>query len=389
MPERESEHAYVRHADGITYVCPWQTRLRCLLAYGRMLSGVGALLPGTVPADEDDQAMAALAQLEDVGPTAPRRLHILASVWTVPLAWFVPFAATERWLSLGPGRDRPSARATASAMRALVYTTPMSHARRRVARGLAALAGCPPDPASPRTGETAWEPSRAEAELAEIGHWLEEFHPYSLVELDYGGLVYLVSDDALSGDQSVAEIRAAIDGVAIRRMGTRRRHVYARAQPVARVRGIRAGELNAPGPRRIVAGQYSRIRRDATISIARITLSDSDRRSNWASRYRNFAPGGRRVTAGDGNMVSVGHIGHPRQAPHGAPGNTRNAGSQHWSRRRGHTYVRTYTRGRAAVDARGGRHDVSCRPQDRHTMGEGRKTDLDPHAGGTPALPGD
>src|SRR4051812_48331203 len=36
-------------------------------------------------------------------------------------------------------------------------------------------------------------------------------------------------------------------------------------------------------------------------------------------------------------MVSVGHMGHPRQAPHGgAPGNTRTAGSQHWSRRRGH-----------------------------------------------------
>src|SRR5208283_4884164 len=110
---------------------------------------------------------------------------------------------------------------------------------------------------------------------------------------------------------------------------------------------------------------------------------------NRASRYRNFAPGGRRVTAGDGNMVYVGHIGHPRQAPHGAPGNTGNAGSQHWSRRRGHTHVRTYTRGRAAVDARGGRHDVSRRPQDRHTVGEGRKTNLDPHARGTPALPGD
>src|SRR5262247_429860 len=32
----------------------------------------------------------------------------------------------------------------------------------------------------------------------------------------------------------------------------------------------------------------------------------------------NLAPGGRLVTAGDGNMVSVGHIGHPRQAPPGA-----------------------------------------------------------------------
>jgi hypothetical protein len=79
IPELESEHAYVRHADGITYVCPWQTRLRY---------------------------------------------------------------------------------------------------------------------------------------LAEVGRWLEDFHPHSLVELDYGGLVHLVSDDALCGDQSVAEIRAAIDGAA-------------------------------------------------------------------------------------------------------------------------------------------------------------------------------
>jgi hypothetical protein len=56
--------------------------------------------------------------------------------------------------------------------------------------------------------------SRWAAYAAEVGRWLEEFHPYSLVELDYGGLVYLVSDDVLCGDQSVAEIRAAIDGAA-------------------------------------------------------------------------------------------------------------------------------------------------------------------------------
>lgn len=115
VPERESEHAYVRRVDGTTYVCPWQTRLRCLLAYGQMRSESG----------------------EEAGLA---RLHIMASIWTVPLTWFVPFTPAERWL--------------------------------------------------------------------------EDFHPYSLVELDYGGLVHLVSDDALCGDQSVAEIRAAIDGAA-------------------------------------------------------------------------------------------------------------------------------------------------------------------------------
>lgn len=210
VPERESEHAYVRYADGITYVCPWQTRLRCLLAYGRMLSATGSPLPGTVPAGDDDQATAALARLEEAGPRdASTRLHVLASVWIVPLAWFVPFAATERWLSLGPGQGRASARATAPATRALVYTTPMSRARRRVARGLAALRGL-----RAGSGDAAWEPPGAESDLVAVGRWLEEFHPYSLVELDYGGLVHLVSDDALCGDQSVAEIRAAIDGAA-------------------------------------------------------------------------------------------------------------------------------------------------------------------------------
>ena len=210
VPDRESEHAYIRHADGITYVCPWQTRLRCLLAYGRMLSGERAPLPGPVRAADDDQALAALARLTELRPGGPSvRLHILASVWTVPLAWFVPFAAAERWLSLGPGLGWSSARATAPATRALVYTTPMAQARRRVARGLAALRALPAG-----SGDEAWEPPQAAGDLADVGRWLEEFHPYSLVELDYGGLVHLVSDDALSGDQSVAEVRAAIDRAA-------------------------------------------------------------------------------------------------------------------------------------------------------------------------------
>jgi hypothetical protein len=226
VPERESEHAYVRRVDGTTYVCPWQTRLRCLLAYGQMRSGSGAVLAcegsageglaaegsageglaGEGLAADGDPALAALARLGEAGPARP---HIVASSWTVPLTWFVPFAPAERWLSLGDGRARAGVAATASATRALVYTTPMTRARRRVAHGLGALRHLPAG-----SGNTVLEPSRAVGELAEVGRWLEDFHPYSLVELDYGGLVHLVSDDALRGDQSVAEIRAGIDGAA-------------------------------------------------------------------------------------------------------------------------------------------------------------------------------
>jgi hypothetical protein len=210
VPGQESEHAYVRRADGVTYVCPWQTRLRCLLSYGRMLSTAGSALPGAVPARDDDETMTALARLAGEGQSGPAtRPYILASVWTVPLAWFVPFASADRWLALGPAAKRPAASQTTSATRALLYMTAMSRARRRVARGLAALRSLPP-------GFTCAvrDPARAETELGEVGRWLEEFHPYSLVELDYAGLVQLLSDDALSSDQSAAEIAAAIDGVA-------------------------------------------------------------------------------------------------------------------------------------------------------------------------------
>jgi hypothetical protein len=62
--------------------------------------------------------------------------------------------------------------------------------------------------------DAEWDRGPAETELAEVGRWLGDFHPYSLVELDYGGLVQVLSDDALSSDHSAAEIAAAIDGVA-------------------------------------------------------------------------------------------------------------------------------------------------------------------------------
>jgi hypothetical protein len=177
VPGHESGNAYVRRVDHVVYVCPWQTRLRSLLATGR------------VRADDHPAA----------------RPHIRLSMWTVPLAWFVPFAGAERWIAEG---SRP-----VTTTRALLYATSMSRARRRIGRGLAMMRAVR-DP-SCEAGELRdiWDP-RTETELAEVGRWLERFHPHSLVELDYGGLVHLLSDDALRGDESVAEVAAAIDGIA-------------------------------------------------------------------------------------------------------------------------------------------------------------------------------
>ena len=196
IPAEESEHAYVRSTDGVVYICPWQIRLRSLVAAA---AAAAAAPPHTRP-------------------------HIRSSNWSVPLAWFVPFAGAERWVALGQGPSGkdpgaiasrvsaetrvPSHGAAASAPpqtgRTLVYVTPMSSARRRVSRGLTALRGMR------QKTEAVLD---AEAGLAATGRWLEGFHPRSLVELDYGGLVYLMTDDELRGDESAAELAAAIDGM--------------------------------------------------------------------------------------------------------------------------------------------------------------------------------
>ncbi len=61
VPAQESPHGYVRWADGITYVCPWQTRLRSRLALARLRETAGPLLadafaPGQAQLAAEDSA---------------------------------------------------------------------------------------------------------------------------------------------------------------------------------------------------------------------------------------------------------------------------------------------------------------------------------------------
>jgi hypothetical protein len=85
--------------------------------------------------------------------------------------------------------------------RELVYRTAMSRARRRTAKALAVLRRTVDDGA-------------VTAGVEELGRWLEEFHPRSLVELDYGGLVHLLDDDGLAADESARDVAAALAALA-------------------------------------------------------------------------------------------------------------------------------------------------------------------------------
>ena len=209
-PEQESADAYVRWSEGVTYICPWQTRLRSWLVLSRLRTAAPSLAQAAFSTHHADAAVRDFAhwRSREYSP----RVYIQASTWSVPFAWFVPFAADERWLVLGASSEPgEGGRATAAGTRTLVYATAMSQARTRVAKALAVIR-----PARSPRAPAPWgsDPASLLAELREVGAWLEEFHQHSLVELDYGGLVHLLDDGALCSDQSVAEVSASISAVA-------------------------------------------------------------------------------------------------------------------------------------------------------------------------------
>ncbi|HET8617251.1 MAG TPA: hypothetical protein VFL94_17155 [Actinomycetales bacterium] len=216
VPPAESTDGVVVVVDGRCYVCPEQPRLRAW--QGLRPDGVSRPLvvsPLQVPAPEvsampgvpvpetlREQAAADLASYVERG--GDPRLFSRTSTWHVPLSWFVLFTAAERRLSLG--RDAREAGNDVRDLddgeeRSLRYLTAMSSARRRCAIAL-------------RTARRQLDDLPFADELEQLGRWLEEFHPHSLVELDYGGLVDLIDDVHLEGDDSVADVQAGLEALA-------------------------------------------------------------------------------------------------------------------------------------------------------------------------------
>ncbi|MCX4738181.1 hypothetical protein [Streptomyces antibioticus] len=192
VPVHESADAFVLDVDGVLCVCPWRTRLRGW----RALAELGEELPRPVleavlPEVVRRQAAQDYERWLERNPDA--RPWIRTATWQVPLSWFVLVADEERTYEKGTAEVAPVLR----------YRTPMVQARRRVARGLRAL-------------KDAMDEGPLIDGLLDVGRWLEEFHPRSLVELDYGGLVHAVPAGDLEDDHSARDVA---DGIAALRGG--------------------------------------------------------------------------------------------------------------------------------------------------------------------------
>ncbi|WP_026212041.1 hypothetical protein [Longispora albida] len=188
LPDEDEAYLMWREEPELSppLICPWSLRVRVAEAALEARDGVPPQLADAfVPPALADASEAALAGWR-ASMTSPDagvpRLHEQAVMWLVPIRWFVFFDGSERELNLAPERS-------------VRFRTPISLARRRGHRALSVLRRSLPD--GPVTSE-----------LAETVRWLEEFHPGSVLELDYGGLAGLMPDEKLMADKS-AELAAS------------------------------------------------------------------------------------------------------------------------------------------------------------------------------------
>ena len=179
----DEEHALVEVVDGVTFVCPARTQLRVWEAAESFRDGLPDLIADAfIPRALADAAADQLSGWREVSPELLP--HVRSAPWTIPLAWFLLFEAGERVQAPG----------------SLRYVATMAAARRRAANAAGVLRRTLPQaPTLPA--------------LEDVGRWLEAFHAYGRVELDYGGLAGLMGPE-LDSDTSVADLSAGLAALA-------------------------------------------------------------------------------------------------------------------------------------------------------------------------------
>lgn len=157
-------------------VCPWSTTVRC---WGAVAAFKDSLPPSV-------SKFFLPNGVDQLFPPVDEIPAIQTETWVVPPRWFALFEQSERATGL-----------TEQGEKWVRVRTTMANARKRSARTLHVV-------------RSAFGDGSIAAENEELGQWLEEFHPHSLVELDYGGLAGLVEEP----DTSIDDVASSLAGLA-------------------------------------------------------------------------------------------------------------------------------------------------------------------------------
>ncbi len=167
-------------------VCPLDLRPRAAAALVGFLATTGMVLRQAVLSTDTERARGHATDVMQAAGAAA--VHVISSTWTVPLPWFALVEPGDRHIVLGGGDG---------AVREVYWRTAMADARRRIARAYSI------------TKDNIGDDGPAVI-LRNTGRWLEQFHPHSAVELDYGGLVHLIEDETLLEDSSALDVQAIL-----------------------------------------------------------------------------------------------------------------------------------------------------------------------------------
>ena len=179
--------AFIRENGGEVLVCPWRTNLRMLAGLLAFRNSIPEeIAEAFVP---ESQARRAARELASLGEERPEvRSHILHANWHVPLRWFAAFDDSERILT----EDKDGLRVR--------YESSLNTATQRLSRAVTVL-------------ENTWIDDGVIAAVRELHEWLVEFGTDGLVELDYGSVAGMFSDDELVEDHSSGEVATCIDAL--------------------------------------------------------------------------------------------------------------------------------------------------------------------------------
>lgn len=169
-------------------VCPLDLRGRSAAALVGFIGSAEVPLRAAALTEPEDTAKSRASAV--VSELSDGAVHIISSTWTVPLPWFAVIDPEQRTV-----RHDEHGR-----VERLFWRTAMTDARRRVSRAHTVTRNMLGDEGPPKI-------------LRETGRWLERFHPHSAVELDYGGLVRMMSREELEADSSAEDVHAIVDAM--------------------------------------------------------------------------------------------------------------------------------------------------------------------------------
>ena len=179
--------AFVRNNGSEVLVCPWRTNLRMLAGLLAFRNSIPEeIAEAFVP---ESQALRAARELASLGEERPDvRSHILHANWHVPLRWFAAFDDSERILT----EDKDGLRVR--------YESSLSSAAQRLNRAVTVL-------------ENTWIDDGVIAAVRELNEWLDDFGTDGLLELDYGSVAGMFSDEELLEDHSSGQVAACLDAL--------------------------------------------------------------------------------------------------------------------------------------------------------------------------------